>query len=319
MAFRACLHCCEAIYRRITIKGEYELNTCVSGGWLLTSKQSKQPHYWIPRMPIIRHLDDDGHILSENVSEILSLDVSPQSFSINLRHPVGKTLDIAASIIPFDDHLILKEINSLSESETQPIFLWGSHTQYTKPADVYLHLAHGYIYENRVAWPFYRKICSENDAHALYVTLTGLEGITGKAIYRMLRSQVLMSIIFRQQEDGGWYHGEWTDDMESHFRLHCSGMHLLMDSLAIEPDEHVKQSLRKAAAYISKKKDDTAVGSWFLHDELESSESLMNKSPFKWVSSTEFGKKISNMLVLNTHLDIAPRHVDPRKSLFNKV
>jgi hypothetical protein len=61
--------------------------------------------------------------------------------------------------------------------------------------------------------------------------------------------------------------------------------------------------LERAVNFVSRHKDETAIGAWILHDSLELSEEGMKKSPFKWQSSRALGKSPSNMLVLNTHLD----------------
>jgi hypothetical protein len=164
-------------------------------------------------------------------------------------------------------------------------------------------LIHGHIYENRYAWPFKRKICSENDAHALYVALSGLECSTGKQLYSLLKQQVLYSVIAHQSDDGGWRHGEWTDGMETHYRLHGSAMHLLMDALEERPSPTIRQALDRAARFVGARADQMEAGSWFLHDSLEASVRTMKQGPFRWVESKHFGKSPSNMLVLNTHLD----------------
>jgi hypothetical protein len=170
---------------------------------------------------------------------------------------------------------------------------------------LYLHLIHGWVYENRRAWPFFWRICSENDAHALFVTFQGIHRTTGNPLYELLKRQLLLSVIDRQEDDGGWHHGEWTREMESHFRLHCSGMHLLMDALSEAPDAAVAGSLEKAAVFIGEHADRIDAGSWFLHDSLEMSEVGMAMSPSAWVRCKSLGKSTSNMLVLNTHLDTA--------------
>ncbi|MBU2571543.1 MAG: hypothetical protein KJ725_16240 [Gammaproteobacteria bacterium] len=107
----------------------------------------------------------------------------------------------------------------------------------------------------------------------------------------------------RQAEDGGWYHGMWTDSSECHYRLHTSGVHLLMDEYARSGCSTVKTALEKAVAFLSKTADRLDCGVWFLHDSLELSEAAMNKGPFQWIPNRTLGKSVSNMLVLNTHLD----------------
>jgi len=289
---------------RFSIQGKFEIQSISSGGWVVYDKYNcTSPRYWIPVSPKIRRLDGDAHIIEESGAELTGLEISSDHLSILISGKYQQKLDLVAFEFQPDTYNIFDELLIIENIETIPIFLWGSHTQYTKPADLFLHLIHGFIYENRTAWPYYRKICSENDAHALFVTLSGLQQTTGKEIYRLLKTQIILSVISRQGDDGAWRHGEWSNDMESHFRLHCSGMHLLMDALSMENDAYIEQSLRMAASFISKQYDKTEVGTWFLHDELELNEGSMRKSPFKWVRSNAFGKKISNMLVLNTHLD----------------
>lgn len=91
--------------------------------------------------------------------------------------------------------------------------------------------------------------------------------------------------------------------MESHFRLHCSAMHLMMDALGERGDATVSAALQRAAQFIAEKHDLTKVGAWFYHDELECSADGMARGPFRWWPGTALGKARQNMLVLNTHLD----------------
>src|SRR5690606_31868412 len=152
-------------------------------------------------------------------------------------------------------------------------------------ADLYQHLIHGHIYENRTQWPFNWKICSENDAHSLYVTLSGLFRSTGKRIYDLLRKQIVLSVVDRLGEDGAFRHGEWSRNMECHDRLHASGIHLRLDYLAEHDDPVVADALQRAAHFLAARPDKTDLGQWFLHDELEQSEAGMRQSPFTWKAS----------------------------------
>lgn len=291
--------------RRISLDltGEYRLDSCPAGGLLLISCGNDKPSYWLPQPPMVRQIDKQNHIISEQSLGFSGLHAASASFSLEIDIPEGQSLDLVIWQIPAGGKSIISDLANLSSFEIQSVFLWGSHTSYQKPADVYSHLINGYVYENRFAWPHKWKICSENDAHALYVTLRGLELSAGKKIYSLLKEQLLISVIARQNEDGGWYHGEWTSIMESHYRLHCSAMHLLMDSLAEKIDDLVQKYLEKAAAFIAKRADRTKKGDWFLHDSLEHSEGAMKRGPFRWKANRLFGKSSTNMMVLNTHLD----------------
>ena len=288
---------------RLALTGSYRLEACTSGGWLVLPTEANGDTYWLPQMPKLRRVDDHGHILEERAVELSGLTASPDGIALVIAIPCDWALDVVAWRVPPGSRGLIDELNSLSTIETKRHFLWGSHTVYRRPADLYLHLIHGHVYENRSSWPKHWKICSENDAHALYTVLRGLEVASSKRIYRLLKEQLLVSVMDRQGDDGGWRHGEWTDRMESHYRLHCSAMHLLMDALDERDDPDVREALRRAAAFLAQQIDKLNAGAWFLHDELEHSESAMREGPFRLLPSRALGKSESNMLVLNSHLD----------------
>lgn len=126
---------------------------------------------------------------------------------------------------------------------------------------------------------------------------------TGKRLYDLLQSQIVLSVIARQDENGGWYHGEWTDGMESHYRLCAAALHLLAAAYEKDRDASVRQAMEKAAAFLASRIDPLDHGIWFLHDSLETSPDTLKVFPFRWIYSRALGKSPSNMLVLNTHLD----------------
>lgn len=283
----------------IRVPGNYRLISSRSGGWVFRSNEGAS--YWIPCLPLVRRLGAQGHILSEAEATLDGFDLGVDGLVATFSGPDG-VMDMACWQLRAPD--LPDQLACLSALEPQHWFLWGSHTRYAQPASIYLHLIHGQVYERNYAWPHRRKIYSENDAHALYVTLSGLERATGKTLYRLLKSQLLLSVLGRQGKDGGFRHGEWTGRMESHYRLHVSAMHLMMDSLAENPDDMVvRGALTRAADFVAARTDQLTVGTWFLHDELEEDTAAMDAAPFRWVSSRALGKRESNMLVLNTHLD----------------
>ena len=288
---------------RLRLYGNYALQRCAAGGWLLHSRDSAAPSYWLPAPAMLRRISTQGHILEERSAEWGEFDLDSSGVTIAFTAiPEGWALDTV--IWKLDDPVLIKELMEFSHVETQGYFLLGSHTRYGKPADLYRHLIHGWVYEDRYAWPHKRRICSENDAHALHLVFSGLERATAKRIYELLKNQLLLSVLSRQSEDGGFRHGEWTDKMESHYRLHCSAMHLMMDALSEIDDPVVQTALAHGMHFISDKCDSTDAGTWFYHDELELTETGMNCAPFKWLPGQALGKSFHNMLVLNTHLDI---------------
>lgn len=289
------------------LDGNYALQRCAAGGWLLRSRDAAMPSYWLPTPATLRRVSAQGHILEERAAawEDFNLDSSGVKIAFaTLPKNTSENWTLDAVIWRLNDPSLIDELQTLTPVEIHGYFLLGSHTRYGKPADLYHHLIHGWVYEDRYAWPHKRRICSENDAHALHLIFNGLHRATGKRIYGLLKTQLLLSVLSRQSEDGGFRHGEWTEDMESHYRLHCSAMHLMMDALSETDDLAVRTALARGMRFISDKHDSTEAGAWFFHDELELTEAGMNGAPFKWLPGQALGKSPQNMLVLNTHLDI---------------
>jgi len=288
----------------LTIDGDYRLKSISAGGWLLTSTGPQRSLYWIPCAPVLRLLDVDEHITKEISPAILGFNATPTYLSVEIAAPKnGFVLDVTVWRLSLEAANWQSELNCLASLENQPFFIYGSHSSYARPADLYQHLIHGHIYENLFTWPHNWKIADELDAYALYLVLSGLEFSTGKRLYGLLKQHVLYSVIARQREDGGWHHGEWTDQMECHVRLHCGGMHLLATALEEQSNPVVAEAFYKSAAFVAKLTDETAIGVWFLHDTLEQSREAMDQGPFPWQASRVLGKSETNMFVLNTHLD----------------
>ncbi len=297
-----CLYLRTCSQTTLRARGHFNLQQCRAGGWLLRSDDFAAPSYWLPTPATLRRIDQDGHILGERTAELLGFELSDAAAAATFASiPEGWTLD--ATVWQLQDPALVEELQSLSPVETQGYFLLGSHTRYSRPADLYRHLINGKVYEDRYAWPHKRKIRSENDAHALYILFSGLEKATGKTLYRLFKQQLLLSVLSRQDMDGAFRHGEWTARMEAHYRLNASALHLMLDSLSEAPDASVKAAADKLTDFLVSQTDTLETGIWFLHDELEHSEASMNEAPFRWVKSRALGKSPSNMLVLNTQLD----------------
>ena len=284
------------------LRGEYRLQRCPSGGWLVRGETPGTCSYWVPLPPSLRRVGKNGQVLDERIAELAEFALEPNGITLSFAPPPdGFLLDTV--LWQFSDASIILELQSREPIELADYFLLGSHSRYAKPADLYRHLIHGWVYERNYAWPHKRKICSENDAHALYLLFCGLEKATGKTLYRLFKQQLLLSVLSRQDADGGFRHGEWTNDMEAHYRLNASALHMMLDSLAEAPDATIQAASDRLAAYLAKQTDPLDSGTWFLHDALEQSEAAMNQAPFLWVRSHALGKSPSNMLVLNTQLD----------------
>ena len=287
----------------LRLAGDYAIDTCPLGGWLARPADAGLAVYWIPQPPVARRVDGDGHVLGQARAEISGFSSRRGETTIELRIPAGHFLDVVLWRVPPSDRTLAMEFSQAETLERQPFFLWSSHTRYEGAGDLYLHLLFGHVYENHAVWPRYWRVCSELDAWALYVILAGLERATGKRLYGLLKRQVVLSVVARQAGDGGWYHGEWTVAMESHYRLVNAAVLMLEAYLEEDNDDQVRASLAKGVAFLVNRSQKLDVGVWFLHDSLEGDSDGIRQYPFPWSSSSALGKAESNLLVLNTHLD----------------
>jgi len=292
---------------RLVARGINRIKTCASGGWILAPTDTTMPFYWIPQQPLARKLDSQQRIISESTPTITGFSISSDELSLEVEIPEKMNLDWTIWRFPSSGSVICAELDRHMVLEKQPLFLWNSQTSYQSLSDVYLYLVHGHVYVNRFIWPRRWKICSELDAYALYTVMTGLELATGKKLYNLIKRQLVFSVIARQAEDGAWYHGEWTDSMESHYRFHNGAMLLLEAALKERPDETASKALEQAADFISGTTDKTDLGLWFLHDSTEENADMMRElcrqTGSSWIPARTLGKSPTNKLILNTHID----------------
>jgi len=289
----------------LRLGGSYHLTSTQGAGWLLRSRYSGKPHYWFPLQPMVRTYDKLGRIISEELLSVIEVSFAKNDFYAIFRIPENNAfIEWVVWILPSNSPL-LEELDSLTLMERQCIFLWGSHRSYTGPKDLYQYLIHGAVYKTDVpssGRPWRRPYC-EVDAHALYVTFHSLWNMTGKKIYQHMKTQLVFSVIARQEGDGAWRHGSWTDGFEVHYRHHCSAIHMLTADYNEIKNPVVGRSLKRAVDYLRDQYDPLSVGNWYLHDSLELSVETMRMCPVKYQYSRVLGKSPSNMLVLNTHLD----------------
>jgi hypothetical protein len=297
----------EARSVRLAASGTYRLVSREHVGWLLIPTDAAKPSYWIPQPPLLRRSDPLGHILAERPVSLTGLNATPDEITVDLKLPREWCLDwVIWRFGPKAAHVSAALQQRLSIEE-KAYFLWGSKVNFNLPAGAYQYLVHGQVYTNDFVWPRNWKFCSELDAYGLYLALDGLQSASGKALYGLLKTQILYSVVARQAEDGGWYQGEWTDLMESHYRLHNSAMLMLAAGLEEFGDDALRTSLAKAAAFLASCTDHTGIGAWFLHDSLENSveamEEMRRQTNTPWIPSGTLGKSATNKLILNTHLD----------------
>ncbi len=288
---------------RFVVGGTHTIESCLSGGWLVKPVADAGDSYWIPQSPVLRTIDSHARILSEQAASIVGVNASSAATAIEIEVADDAHLDCVFWRLSPDASDVAAALQRPLVLELQPLFMWGSHTAFRGPADVYRYLVHGHVYENRFEWRYKWKVCAENEAYSLYLALQGLESASSKRLYGLLKQQILFSVIARQSTDGGWHHGEWSDFMESHYRLHNGAVLLLEAAFEERPNDTVRQALTSAAAYTSRHTDKTDLGLWFLHDSLEEDLDLLHRSGSRLIPSRVLGKSPANKLILNTHLD----------------
>lgn len=295
------------------VSGAHRIVSCEAGGWLIESLDDTSTSYWIPRLPVFRTFDAQQRILAEEPATITGFSASDSKLEVSFHAPAGLHLTWPVWHVPTTARAMFGELSRRLSVERMRAYLWSSQSSVGSPADLYLHLVDGRVYQNARAWPRKWKFCCDLDAFEIFVWLTGLERATGKAIYGLLRKQVLLSVLLRQSADGGWYHGEWTNQNESHYRFHTGALLLLENALDEWDDDTVRGSLAKGAAFAASRADKTDLGLWFLHDSLEESASALDDmhrqtgaivSNFgAWKPSRMLGNSPTNKLILNTHVD----------------
>ena len=290
---------------QLVLTGAYDIHTAPDTGWHFRSRDPAMPQFWLPLQPAGRKADAFGRIKSEETLTCISQKSGDDCAAIVFSIPeAADSVDVVIWRVSAGSGL-MDEIASRSSREQKRMFLWGSHSPFTGLNDLYQYLIYGAVFKTGAPWTFQpmRRSYCEVVAYALYVTFHSLWLETRKMIYQHMKTQIVMSVIARQDADGAWRHGSWTDDFEVHFRHHCSGIHMLSAYYDETGDEITGSALKQAVDYMRKQHDVLSEGNWYLHDSLELSEKAMRKSPVTYQYSRALGKSPSNMLVLNTHLD----------------
>src|SRR5438132_7996559 len=174
---------------RLVVDGAHTLESCRSGGWLVKSADGASFSYWIPQSPVLRTIDSRGRILSERPASVVGVRASSDDATIEIEVRADSHLDCAFWRLSPDAADLMAALERPFVLEMQPVFMLGSHTAFRGPADVYRYLIHGHVYENRFEWRRKWKVCAENEAYSVYLTLQGLELATGKRLYGLLRSE----------------------------------------------------------------------------------------------------------------------------------
>lgn len=298
---------------RFFAQGSFRLESCAAGGWWLESLDTEGDSYWIPALPTLRSFDAHDRILVEQDAVVQAFGATDGGVEVVFQMPAGLYLGWAVWRVAASARAIVAELQGLLNLERTRTYLWNSQATIGLPAELYVHLIDGRVYQNARAWPRKWKFCCDLDAYEIFLRFAGLERATGKRLYRLLRLQLLLSTLARQSADGGWYHGEWTDGNECHVRFMAGALLLLENALDEWPGDSVRAALERGVDFVAGRTDRTDLGHWFLHDTVEESAEAMDemrrqtgaivKGHGAWVPRRFLGKSATNKLILNTHVD----------------
>lgn len=298
---------------RFVAQGAFRVVSCVAGGWYLEALDAEADSYWVPALPMLRSVDSHDRILIEQDAALQAFGATDGGFEVAFDAPAGLFLTWAVWRVAPQARSISAELQTLLNLERTRTYLWNSQATIGLPAELYAHLIDGRVYQNAWAWPRKWKFCCDLDAYEIFLRFAGLERATGKHLYRLLRMQLLLSTLARQSADGGWYHGEWTDQNECHVRFMAGALLLLENALDEWPDDAVRVALARGVDFMAGRTDRTDLGEWFLHDTVEERAEAMDdmhrqtgaivKHFGAWMPSRFLGKSATNKMILNTHVD----------------
>lgn len=298
---------------RFVAQGDFRLVTCAVGGWLLEAVDADRVSYWIPSLPKLRIFDAHERVLVEQDASVANFGVADGGLEVVFDAPPGQVFNWSVWRIAPSARDMVAELQTLLNLERTRTYLWSSQATIGLPAELYVHLIDGRVYQNAWAWPRKWKFCCDLDAYEIFLRFAGLENATGKRLYRLLRLQLLLSTLARQAADGGWYHGEWTDGNECHVRFMAGALLLLENALDEWPDDAMRAALGRGVDFIAARTDRTDLGLWYLHDSVEESAEAMNEMHRQtgaivkhfgaWTPSRFLGKSATNKMILNTHVD----------------
>jgi hypothetical protein len=113
-------------------QGAYLLEASSSGGWLLKAVDAGSPSYWIPQAPMLRTLDDHGHITAERSASVVGLRASTTEMVVEIQLPANWCLDWhAGALSPMNR--FSRRVAAPNQPRKGHYFLWGSKVNFQLP------------------------------------------------------------------------------------------------------------------------------------------------------------------------------------------
>ncbi|HDL01626.1 MAG TPA: hypothetical protein ENH23_05270, partial [candidate division Zixibacteria bacterium] len=273
-------------------------------GILLRINNEQSPYtIWLPAAPGIFSFDEHQRIASTHELNY-KWDFYPRvQLSILQTVPLGEVAVVSYVVIEDPHGEFFTELESLSEVE---------HRLYRKsdwffartPSDLWNYLINGNLYDPRALPynPYNRKgtnkrIKCQQCAYSWWSYFGYLHRETGKKIYDAMQNEVAYSVLMDMDDDGGWRHGHWSDEMETHARFQLDGIHLLISQYEKTGESMWLEAAERGMSFVSEhlmeQLDDGSI--WYLHDTIE-------HEGIHRLKSKIFGKTLGNSLCINTHV-----------------
>jgi len=270
---------------------------------LKLKEDNKQYTIWLPYAAGIFSFDADQRIVSKHELkhewEFYPLVQLRTLQSI----PEGEVAVIPYVVMDDPEGMFFNELTSFSDAE-QRLYRKSEWFFAGSPSDVWSYLINGSLYDPRVlkykpstGRGSNRQIICQQCAFSWWSYFGYLHRETGKRIYDVLQDEIAFSSLQDMKKDGGWRHGHWFDEMETHTRFQLDGIHMLISQYEKTKEpvwlEYAERGMSFVSENLTQQLDDGSL--WFLHDTME-------HEGRHHLKSTIFGKTPGNSLCMNTHV-----------------
>lgn len=267
----------------------------------LVPASSDESTFWFPVTGFYRTYSDAGHVQQQ---ETLNSQWKPVERGGRLELTLRRDRHTEFIFIQFDNGSeFIKETAAFSPVEQRHVHT-SLYFRYRSLLDLFSYVARGQIRHLLFPHPSQSTGCpTEQTANSFYQYTDYLHQVTGKMIYALVRDWAAMSVMLSLPADGRWRHGHWTDQLETHMRHQLDGIVLFLDYYRNTGRSVFLDRAKLAMNYVlSCSNALTGGGRWYLHDSLETSESLRQLHYTRYTPIRAFGKTSASTLCLNTHL-----------------
>jgi hypothetical protein len=255
----------------------------------------KEAWVWMPGPPVRFAVDAQGRALEQAGGPFLPEWSGGDSLTCRLQPSPDKPGAFLLGYLVLWDPALLE---ALRESSRPAPLAWRKSEWFAAscPADFWKDFLHGHLFDPRVREPVRKRIRSQQYAFAWWQALELSAREKPSPLFRAWQRMLAASVL-DDWKSGGWKHGFWSEDMETHARFYWDGVRLLLAE-----HRQGKQAEFLGAAEEAAENGVKIFGElwpsglrWFLHDTGEDG----RKHQFR---SRVLGKSTANALCLNTHV-----------------